>query len=107
MICAELGISDCDFTNGAAYVGHWVSKLRDDKREVFRATADAQWIADFLLAFHLDFVAKRAEPDAQPAARSRSRDEVTMRVRVIPSRARAGGVRSRSPIPRLAVGFLA
>jgi antirestriction protein ArdC len=60
MICAELGISDCDFTNGAAYVGNWVSKLRDDKKELFRAAADAKRIADFLLAFHLDFAARSA-----------------------------------------------
>ena len=75
MLCAELGISDCDFTNGAAYVAHLVSKLQDDKREIFRAAADAQRIADFLLAFHPDFAAKDAERDAQPAATSRPRDD--------------------------------
>lgn len=52
MICAELGIDDCDFTNGAAYIGDWLKSLRGDKREVFRAAADAQRIADYLLAFH-------------------------------------------------------
>ena len=52
MICSELGIDDCDFTNGAAYIANWLSKLRDDKKEVFRAASDAQRIADYLLAFH-------------------------------------------------------
>src|SRR5690242_20115902 len=52
MICAELGINDCDFTNGAAYIADWLKSLRHDKREVFRAAADAQRIADYLLAFH-------------------------------------------------------
>src|SRR3954449_11279556 len=52
MICAELGIDDCDFTNGAAYIADWLKSLRGDKREVFRAAADAQRIADYLLAFH-------------------------------------------------------
>lgn len=52
MLCAELGIEDCDFTNGAAYIADWLRTLRDDKREVFRAAADAQRIADYLLAFH-------------------------------------------------------
>ena len=52
MICSELGIDDCDFTNGAAYIADWLSKLRDDKKEVFRAASDAQRIADYLLAFH-------------------------------------------------------
>jgi antirestriction protein ArdC len=57
MICAVLGIDDCDFTNGAAYIAEWLSKLRDDKREVFRAASDAQRIADYLLAFHPDYAA--------------------------------------------------
>ena len=52
MICSELGIEDCDFTNGAAYIADWLGKLRDDKKEVFRAASDAQRIADYLLAFH-------------------------------------------------------
>ena len=52
MICSELGIEDCDFTNGAAYVAGWLEKLRNDKKEVFRAASDAQRIADYLLGFH-------------------------------------------------------
>jgi antirestriction protein ArdC len=74
MICVELGIEDCDFTNGAAYIAHWVSKLRDDKREIFRAAADAQRIADFLLPFHPDF-ANRAAPLETAPRRSAERDE--------------------------------
>ena len=56
MICSELGIEDCDFTNGAAYIADWLGKLRDDKKEVFRAASDAQRIADYLLAFHPAYV---------------------------------------------------
>lgn len=52
MICSELGIEDCDFTNGAAYIADWLKTLRGDKKEVFRAASDAQRIADYLLAFH-------------------------------------------------------
>ena len=52
MLCAELGLGDCDFSNGAAYIADWLKSLRDDKREVFRAATDAQRIADYLLAFH-------------------------------------------------------
>ena len=55
MVCGELGIEDCDFTNGVAYLAHWLARLRDDKREVFRAAADAQRIADYLLAFHPEY----------------------------------------------------
>jgi antirestriction protein ArdC len=58
MLCAELGIADCEFTNGAAYIATWLRKLRDDKKEVFRAASDAQRIADYLLAFHPDWASR-------------------------------------------------
>lgn len=60
MICAVLGIEDCDFVNGAAYLADWIKKLREDKREIFRAAAEAQRIADYLLAFHPDYAAQRS-----------------------------------------------
>ena len=63
MVCAELGIEDCDFTNGAAYIGHWLKKLNEDPKEVFRAASDAQRIADYLLAYHPAYAAKDAKPD--------------------------------------------
>jgi antirestriction protein ArdC len=48
MVCAELGIavSDNEFSNNAAYVASWLEKLRSDRKEIFRAAADAQRIAD-------------------------------------------------------------
>jgi len=58
MVSAELGISDCDFTNNASYIASWLEKLRSDRKEIFRAAADAQRIADYLLAFHPDYVAR-------------------------------------------------
>ena len=71
MICAELGIEDCDFTNGAAYIAEWLTKLRDDKKEVFRAASDAQRIADYLLAFHPDYAARdtaqTSDGESEPA----------------------------------------
>jgi len=42
----------CDIPNHVNYIGSWVAKLKEDKREIFRAAADAQRIADYLLAFH-------------------------------------------------------
>src|SRR3954454_12600618 len=66
VLCAELGIDDCDFTNGAAYIADWLRTLRDDKREVFRAATDAQRIADYLLAFHPAYP-DRARPPALSA----------------------------------------
>jgi antirestriction protein ArdC len=62
MVCTELGIADCDFTNNAAYVATWLEKLRSDRKEIFRAAADAQRIADYLLAFHPDYANSQAGP---------------------------------------------
>ncbi|MDA8249479.1 MAG: zincin-like metallopeptidase domain-containing protein [Rhodospirillales bacterium] len=66
MVCAELGIADCDFSNNAAYVAGWLERLRSDRKEIFRAAADAQRIADYLLAFHPDYAAQDAR-EADPA----------------------------------------
>ena len=62
MVCGELGIavSDSDFSNNAAYVASWLEKLRSDRKEIFRAAADAQRIADYLLAFHPDYANRQA-----------------------------------------------
>jgi antirestriction protein ArdC len=64
MISGELGIavSDDDFSNNAAYVASWLEKLRSDRKEIFRAAADAQRIADYLLAFHPDYANQQAGP---------------------------------------------
>ena len=51
-VAAELNLLDCDFTNSASYLASWLEKLRSDRKEIFRAAADAQRIADYLLAFH-------------------------------------------------------
>ena len=69
MVCAELGIADGDFTNNAAYVASWLEKLRSDRKEIFRAAADAQRIADYLLAFHPDYATSQAgPPESMPSA---------------------------------------
>jgi antirestriction protein ArdC len=70
MIRGELGIavSDDDFSNNAAYVASWLEKLRSDRKEIFRAAADAQRIADYLLAFHPDYAKRRAGPPGNEAA---------------------------------------
>ena len=60
MVCAELGIAGCDFSNNAAYIASWLEKLRSDRKEIFRAAADAQRIADYLLAFHPDYANQQA-----------------------------------------------
>ncbi len=68
MVCAELGIPDCDFSNNAAYLASWLEKLRADRKEIFRAAADAQRIADYLLAFHPNYANRQAGPSEAAAA---------------------------------------
>ena len=50
-VSSELGLA-CDFTNTTAYLASWLEALKSDRKEVFRAAADAQRIADYLLGFH-------------------------------------------------------
>ena len=47
-LCAELGITPEVREDHAAYVGHWLTVLKEDKRAIFSAAAHAQRAADFL-----------------------------------------------------------
>jgi len=76
MMCAELGITDCEFTNDVAYIGHWLGAMRGDKKEIFRAASDAQRIADYLLAFHPDYRGAATTPDAHPADDDADQSEI-------------------------------
>jgi len=49
---------------GAAYIEGWIAALEDDPQEIRRAAADAQKIADFVLAAHDE----RQAEDEMPAA---------------------------------------
>ncbi|MEI7607540.1 MAG: zincin-like metallopeptidase domain-containing protein [Rhodospirillaceae bacterium] len=53
-IGAELNLPS-DIANHASYISSWVSVLRNDKREIFRAAADAMRISDYCLSFHPEF----------------------------------------------------
>jgi antirestriction protein ArdC len=67
-MASELGITT-DIPQHASYIAGWIKPLRDDKRAIFRAAADAQKIADMLLGFHPDYAA-RVESEAPPASRA-------------------------------------
>ena len=69
---AELGLP-ADIPNHASYLQTWLRKLREDKREIFRAAAAAQRIADFCLAFHPDY---RRDADARDAMTNEEEMEV-------------------------------
>src|SRR6202040_340757 len=48
-LCAEAGISNAVLENQAAYVAGWLKKLRDDRRLLIHAAAQAQRAADYIL----------------------------------------------------------
>jgi antirestriction protein ArdC len=48
-LCAEAGISPAVIENQAAYVAGWLSKLREDRKLLVYAAAQAQKAADFIL----------------------------------------------------------
>lgn len=67
-IASELGIP-ADIPQRASYIANWIKPLKDDKREIFRAAADAQRIVDMVLGFHPGFA---PEPDRAEFTQSRS-----------------------------------
>jgi antirestriction protein ArdC len=51
-LCGEAGIVQTTMENSAAYIGGWLAKLRNDKRLVVQAAAQAQKAADWILGQH-------------------------------------------------------
>lgn len=45
-----------------------LERLRSDRKEIFRAAAEAQRIADYLLAFHPAYAERHGLADAHPDA---------------------------------------
>ncbi|MDX1217366.1 DUF1738 domain-containing protein [Sinorhizobium medicae] len=50
-LCADLGLRLEDRADHAAYIGHWLVVLKEDKRAIFAAAAHAQRAADYLAHF--------------------------------------------------------
>lgn len=82
---AELGIPG-DIPNHASYVATWLEVLKQDKREVFRAAADAQRITDWCLARH---PAYRARAEAADTRASTVTEPTAIAAARIPSPARS------------------
>lgn len=57
-----------DIPQHASYIANWIKVLKEDKREIFRAAADAQKIADFALGFHPDYAARVRAGMEQPGS---------------------------------------
>jgi antirestriction protein ArdC len=55
-VASEIGIPT-DIPQHASYIANWIKPLKEDKREIFRAAADAQKIANMELGFHPDYAA--------------------------------------------------
>jgi antirestriction protein ArdC len=53
----------CDVPNHASYIQSWIGVLKQDRREIFHAAAEAQRIADYVLGFHPDYAEKPADAD--------------------------------------------
>jgi len=47
-LCCDLGITPEPREDHAAYLGHWLKVLKEDKRAIFQAAAHAQKAADYL-----------------------------------------------------------
>jgi antirestriction protein ArdC len=56
-VANEIGIPT-DIPHHASYIASWIKALKDDKREISRAAADAQRIADMELGFHPDYASQ-------------------------------------------------
>ena len=52
----------CDIPNHASYLQSWIAVLKQDRREIFHAAAEAQRIADYILGFHPDHADESREP---------------------------------------------
>jgi antirestriction protein ArdC len=48
-LCAEAGISNAVICNQASYVAGWLKKVRDDRKLLIHAAAQAQRAADYIL----------------------------------------------------------
>jgi antirestriction protein ArdC len=53
----------CDVPNHASYVHSWVEVLKNDKHEIFRAAADANRIAEWILSHHPEHAAGGDDPE--------------------------------------------
>jgi putative DNA primase/helicase len=57
-------------TQHASYIASWIKPLKEDKREIFRAAADAQRIAAMEFGFHPNNSAQGELDPVRPAPRA-------------------------------------
>ena len=59
-LCAHAGILDTTLDNSAAYISHWVSKLKSEPRWIVEASSKAAKAADYIMG---DLVKKESESE--------------------------------------------
>jgi antirestriction protein ArdC len=74
-LCAELGITPEIREDHAAYIGHWLSILKEDNRAIFRAAAHAQRAADYLKGLQPHQPEPKAVDQVAPADKSALEEE--------------------------------
>lgn len=74
---AETGLPMESVENNAAYIKHWLGKLRDDKRFIMRASGQAQKAADYIR--NVREIEKEVESAAIDIAEAPEREEVIQR----------------------------
>lgn len=84
-LCGELGIATTgSYEQHAAYVKSWVSALKNDYNEIFKAAADAEKICNYLYEREKEYLQLKEqgiEPQVkQPAAESINDEQVLMRM---------------------------
>ena len=84
-LCGELGIATTGSDEQhAAYVKSWISALKNDYNEIFRAAADAEKICNYLYEREKEYLQLKEqgiEPQVkQPAAESINDEQVLMRM---------------------------
>ncbi|MGL4734155.1 MAG: zincin-like metallopeptidase domain-containing protein [Enterovibrio sp.] len=78
----ELGVGH-DPKQHAAYVGSWIALLKNDPLEIFRATADAEKMVNYVMAFEQKLVQEQGQEKTQIQAESPSTEQ-TQEVRQAP-----------------------
>jgi antirestriction protein ArdC len=65
-LCCDLGITPEPRDDHAAYLGHWLKVLKEDKRAIFQAAAHAQRAVDFLHGLQLNIPNEGIAEGGQP-----------------------------------------
>lgn len=69
MISMEIGIPNVNIENHAAYVQSWIKILREDPKEIFRASSDAGKILEYVMGVEQEQMQERRQDKKQELAK--------------------------------------